>query len=40
METRVKFNGKPNEQRIRLVAKQLLKEIMDKKMEDNHEQSL
>lgn len=37
METRVKFNGKPNEERIRFVAKQLLKEIMDKKMEGNHE---
>lgn len=40
MEKRVKFNGKPNEERIRFVAKQLLKEILDKKTEDNHEQSL
>jgi len=37
-QMRVKFNGKPNEQRIRLVAKQLLREIMDQKMkEENHE---
>lgn len=35
-ETRVKFNGKPNEQRIRLVAKQLLKEIMAEKMKEEH----
>lgn len=35
MKTRVKFNGKPNEERIRLVAKQLLKEIMEKKMEED-----
>ena len=35
-ETRVKFNGKPNEQRIRLVAKQLLKEIMTEKMKEEH----
>lgn len=37
-QTRVKFDGKPNEQRIRLVAKQLLREIMEQKMkEENYE---
>ena len=34
-QTRVKFKGKPNEERIRIVAKQLLKEIMEKKMEED-----
>lgn len=34
-QTRVIFNGKPNEEKIRIVAKQLLKEIMEKKMEEN-----
>jgi hypothetical protein len=34
-QTQVKFNVKPNEERIRIVAKQLLKEIMERKMEEN-----
>lgn len=34
-QTRVIFNGKPNEEKIRIVAKRLLKEIMERKMEEN-----
>lgn len=34
-QTRVIFNGKPNEERIRIIAKRLLKEIMERKMEEN-----
>lgn len=32
--TKIKTNNRVNEERIRIVAKQLLKEIMDKKMKE------
>lgn len=33
--TKVKTNNRVNEERIRIVAKQLLKEIMDRKMKED-----
>lgn len=32
--TKIKTNNRVNEERIRIVAKQLLKEIMDRKMKE------
>lgn len=33
--TKIKTNNRVNEERIRIVAKQLLKEIMDRKMKED-----
>ncbi|MDO4481098.1 MAG: hypothetical protein Q4B56_08585 [Erysipelotrichaceae bacterium] len=33
--TKIKTNNRVNEERIRIVAKQLLKEIVEKKMEED-----